>query len=105
MRIFSCLLFVTILVVSCALAQTTGTIRGTMTDDPGAVIPAATVTIAGSGAPRTVQTQADGSYSLAGLAPGTYHVRVSFPGFAAVDKPVTVPAGSTVTVPIEMKVS
>src|SRR5262249_12981684 len=70
-----------------------------------AVIPAASVTITGNGAPRTAQTQADGSYAVTGLAPGTYHVRVKFPGFANFDKPVTVAAGATATVPIEMKVS
>ena len=81
MRILSIL----VLISSCAWlapAQSTGVIRGVMTDDSGAVIPAATVTITGNGAPRTVQTQADGSYTVPGLTPGTYHVRVSFPGFA-----------------------
>ena len=37
-----------VLIVSNAMAQTgTGTLRGTMTDDSGAVIPAARVTLAG----------------------------------------------------------
>src|SRR5205085_2703031 len=72
-----------------AQAQSTGNIRGVMTDDSGAVIPAATVTVAGTGALRTVQTQADGSYTVSGLTPGAYHVRVNFPGFAPFDKPVT----------------
>jgi hypothetical protein len=76
-----------------------------MTDDSGAVIPAATVTITGNGQPRTVQTQTDGSYTVPGLVPGNYHVRVAFPGFATFDKAVTLAAGGTVTVPIEMKVS
>src|SRR5262245_38337087 len=98
-------LFVALIASTWANAQSTGTIRGTMTDDSGAVIPAATVTIAGNGAPRTGQTQADGSYIVGGLAPGAYHVRVSFPGFATFDKQVTVAGGATVTVPIEMKVS
>jgi hypothetical protein len=104
MRIFSIFLFLTSLAVW-APAQSTGVIRGVMTDDSGAVIPAATVTITGNGNPRTAQTQTDGSYTVTGLTPGTYHVRVSFPGFATVDKAVTLAAGATVSVPIEMKVS
>src|SRR5258707_9113392 len=105
MRTFSFLLLITLCAAVCAPAQSTGSVRGTMTDDSGDVIRAATVTIAGNGAPRTVQTQADGTYSAQGLAPGTYHVRVPFPGLAPVDKQVTVTVGASVTVPIQMSVS
>jgi len=86
-------------------AQSTGTVHGVMTDDSGAVIPAANVTLAGSGATKTAQTQADGTYTFTGVAPGQYHVRVSFPGFAPVDKPVAVTAGGNLNVPIQMNVS
>ncbi|HTP33050.1 MAG TPA: carboxypeptidase regulatory-like domain-containing protein [Candidatus Acidoferrales bacterium] len=100
---FSFLVAILLAAVS-ALAQSTGTIRGTLTDDSGAVIPAANVAIVGTGAPRTVQTQADGSYTATGLVPGTYHVRVNFPGFQNFDKQVAVSAGGTVTVPIQMQI-
>src|SRR5580765_3174524 len=105
MRIFSFILLLNLFAAMWVSAQSTGVIRGVMTDDSGAVIPAATVTVTGTGAPKTAQTQADGSYTVTGLAPGTYHVKVSFPGFGAFDKQVTVSVGSTVNVPIEMKVS
>src|SRR5690242_14551485 len=98
MRNFSLLLLLNLCAAVWAPAQSTGTIRGTMTDDSGAIIPAATVTITGNGAPRTVQTQADGSYVVQNLPPGTYHVQVSFPGFSPFDKPVTLAAGASVTV-------
>jgi hypothetical protein len=54
-------------------------------DAQGAVIPNATVTIKdqNTGAARTVTTDATGSYSVAGLPPGTYQVQVQAPGFAA----------------------
>jgi hypothetical protein len=94
------------LVVAGAVAQTgTGTLRGTMTDDSGGVIPAANVTLTGKGVNRTAQTQVDGSYVFQGLAPGQYSVVVSFPGFAPVNKPVNVTAGSNVVVPIQMVVA
>ncbi len=68
------------------MAQTgTGTVRGTMTDDSGAVIPAANVTLTGNGVTKTAQTQADGTYMFQGLAPGQYTVKVAFPGFAPVE--------------------
>ncbi|HKE22799.1 MAG TPA: TonB-dependent receptor [Bryobacteraceae bacterium] len=92
--------------ISGALAQqTTGTLRGVLTDDSGAVIPAASVALSGNGVSKTAQTQADGSYSFPGLAPGQYTVSVTFPGFAAFTKSVAVNAGGTVQVPIQMAVA
>src|SRR5437588_1981720 len=94
------------LLAVCAIAQPTfGTLRGTMTDDSGAVIPAATITLTGGGATKTAQTQADGTYVFQGLAPGEYTVHVSFPGFAPVNQPVTMTAGGNLVVPIQMNVS
>lgn len=89
-----------------ALAQPgTGTVRGTMTDDSGGVIPAANVMLTGKGFSKTAQTQVDGSYVFQGLAPGQYAVKVAFPGFATINKAVTVTAGSSVVLPIQMIVA
>ena len=84
--------------------QSTGTIKGVLTDDSGAVIPAAPLVISGNGANRAAQTQADGRYTVNGLAPGQYSVKVSFPGFAPVSKVVDVTAGGTAQVPIQLQV-
>ena len=83
------------LVVSCAFAQPgTGTIKGTLLDDSSAPVPAASVVVTGgSNFNKTVQTQADGSYTLAGLKPGQYKVNVTFPGFNPINTTVTVAAG------------
>ena len=102
----SFLLLAAFLAVSCALGQTasTGSIRGVMTDDSGAIIPAAKVAISGNGVNRTVQTQSDGSYTVVGLPPGQYRVRVSFPGFANFDKTIAVTSNATANLPIQMNV-
>ena len=77
------LLLAVALSVSIAMAQPgTGILRGTMTDDSGAVIPAAKISLSGKGVAKTAQTQADGSYVFAGLAPGQYTVKAVLPGFA-----------------------
>ncbi len=58
-----------------------GTVRGTVKDDSGGVIPNATVTVTDqNGATRTAQTNADGVYVLRGVAPGTYTVSTEFQG-------------------------
>ncbi len=91
------------LISTSALAQpTAGTVKGTLTDDSGGVIPAASVSLAGHGAAKTAQTQADGTYTFTGVAPGDYTVTISFPGFQPFTKPVTVTAGGTVQVPIQL---
>jgi len=104
-RIFF-LLFAAALLVGSALAQSnTGTVKGVLTDDSGAVIPAATVTLTGGGATKTAQTQADGSYTFSGVTPGQYTVNVTFPGFAPVAKPVTVASGAATQVPLQLAVT
>jgi len=93
------------LVSTGALAQPkAGTVKGTLTDDSGGVIPAANVSLAGHGAAKTAQTQADGTYTFTGVAPGDYTVSLSFPGFQPFSKLVTVTVGGTVQVPIQLTV-
>ena len=104
-RIFVYLLSAALFVTNAFSQPGTGTLRGTMTDDSGAVIPAANVTLTGKGVNKTAQTQVDGSYTFQGLAPGQYTVKVAFPGFASVSKTLTVNAGTNPDVPIQMVVA
>jgi outer membrane receptor for ferrienterochelin and colicins len=72
---------------SAASARLTVTAR-----DTTGVLPGATVTVMPSGA--TAVADAKGIASIDGLAPGTYEVRVSFPGFADTTRAgVTLAAG------------
>ena len=56
-------------------------VHGVVTDPDGALIPGATVTLAGSGPEVKAVSGSDGSYSAV-VAPGTYTVTFSMPGFA-----------------------
>jgi hypothetical protein len=86
-----------------AAAQTQGILRGVLTDTSGAVIPSAPVVLtAGDKTQRSSTTQADGSYTFAGLAPGPYTVHVEFPGFTPFDRSVTIEAGRTLPFPIRL---
>src|SRR5271157_6300729 len=97
-------LAIALISIAALAQQKTGTVKGTLTDDSGGVIPAATVSLAGNGAAQTAQTQADGTYTFPGLAPGDYTVSLSFPGFQPFRKQVTVAPGGTVQVPIQLAV-
>ena len=61
----------------------TGDITGTVTDPSGAFISGAVITISSSatGAQRTVTSNESGVYSLPGLNPGVYSMRVEAKGF------------------------
>jgi hypothetical protein len=71
----------------------TATIRGTVTDTTGAVVPRASVTVksAETGVTRSTLANTSGVYSFPELPVGTYTVEVSFTGFkSAVIKGVAV---------------
>ena len=61
----------------------TVTISGRVMDQNGAVVRGAEVQVTRTDRKRTINTDSEGRYKLIQLEPGTYIVRVSFPGFAA----------------------
>jgi hypothetical protein len=82
----------------------TGAIKGSLEDESGAIVPAITVTLTGGGTTKTAQSQADGTYSFIGLAPGQYTAKVTLSGFAPFSSTVTVASGATVQLPIRLAV-
>ena len=67
-----------------SLAQaTTGEVTGTVTDNTGATIPNAAVTLTnlGTNERRTARTGGSGDYTFSQLGPGTYSLQVSESGF------------------------
>jgi hypothetical protein len=72
------------LIATTLLAQTfRGTILGTVSDNTGAILPGAKVTVqqTATGLERTTQTSADGSYAIPELPIGSYTVTISSVGF------------------------
>ncbi len=88
--VFLVLLFAAVILVSIpALSQSTvGRILGTVTDQSGAAVPQATVTITDvdRGSSRTLTTDDSGSYAAPDLQPGTYRIRVEAKGFKTLEK-------------------
>lgn len=82
----------------------TGTILGTVTDNTGAVIPNATITITNkaTNVPRTTLTNAEGIYSAPALPPGEYEVRAEGQGFRTLLRAATVITGGNTTVDMSM---
>jgi hypothetical protein len=86
------------------LLQTAGSLKGTVTDDSGAVIPGANVTVSGNGVKKTVSTNEKGAFSVAGLPDGIYTLRVNVTGFTPYEnRNVALVGGQTVSIAILMK--
>lgn len=84
--------------VPAAAQISTATLQGRVTDSTG-VLPGATVsaTDAASGFTQETVTGVDGSFTLPGLRPGTYEIRVVMDQFKPQSKTVSVLVGQTIT--------
>src|ERR1700677_4731152 len=90
-----------------AAPQTTGTLRGHISDPTGALIPGATITVTTSAGTKVKSITADssGTYSVSGLAPGGYIVNATYPGFADFGSPtIQLAAGQSKRVDISMAI-
>ncbi len=77
-----------------ALAQGTGTLAGQVTDNTGASLPGANVTVGGT--TLGAATDIDGNYRIIGVPVGTYNITASFAGFDSVTQEgVDVSSGRT----------
>src|SRR5437588_3275718 len=85
-KLFPCLatLLLVVGLSATVFAQGRASLRGVVSDEFGASIVGATVTLTdAAGTQKAATTTADGTYSFAGLAPGKYKVHAAATGFAA----------------------
>jgi hypothetical protein len=83
----------------------TGNIYGTVTDEQGAVLPAATVTLSGDLGTRTATSSGGGEFRFLNLDAGRYKLSVSLQGFGTVSREVVVTTGENVNLPFALKVA
>jgi len=76
-------LFLTAALLALPAFTQTVILRGQVTDESGAVVPGANVSVSGPGGlSKATMSDNDGSYSFSDLPPGSYSVRASAPGLA-----------------------
>lgn len=95
------------LFVPLASAQSpTGVIRVTVTDQTGAIVPNASVTVTEASTGRSIVQKASsmGTFTFSSLLPGDYKVKVSAPSFSAIETTATVQVGQTAEVPAKLQV-
>jgi len=100
-------LVLSVAVARAGLAQTTGSIEGTLIDSSGAVLPGAAIEARGASLQgiRSATTDGRGSYRLPALPPGIYTVKGSLAGFTTVEKTAYVSLDSTATVNLSLELS
>ena len=99
----SAVVLVALLAAAPALAQpATAAVNGFVRDaDTGETLIQATVVLEGLG--RGAATNTQGFYTLGGLAPGTYTLRVSFVGFESVRREVALASGEALRVDVSLR--
>jgi iron complex outermembrane receptor protein len=97
-------LFISLLFINNVLAQGNfGALKGTVyTSDQKA---AAYVTILVKEAKRTILTDESGNFQINRIAPGNYQLEISLIGYEKLQKNVTIQAGSTETINLQLQVS
>ncbi len=84
----------------------TGNIYGTVTDESGAPLPGAAVSVKGVTGSFSTTTGSDGRFRVLNLAPGAYKVTTTLVGFSTVNRDnVIVVTGVNVDIPVSLKVA
>ncbi|MGA9352898.1 MAG: carboxypeptidase regulatory-like domain-containing protein, partial [Terriglobales bacterium] len=107
-RIALTLVAILLVLAAASFAQTTistGSIQGTVTDQSGAVVSDAKVTITGKATGRTVTvtTSSSGTYTSGALTPGDYTIRVEAQGFKTIEQTAIAEVGVTTAGNIKMQ--
>ncbi len=100
------LYFCALAAVSAFAQAPVGTIAGTVTDDTGAVVIGAAVSVTNksTGAKRELKSDAEGAFSAPALPAGSYEVRGQASGFRQTVRDAEVVIGSTTTVNLGLAV-
>src|ERR1700760_1278137 len=88
-----------------ALAQANSNITGIITDQTGAIVPGATITLTdtATGTEKATVSSDTGLYEVAGLNPSTYNMKVSVGGFQSFEKKgIVVNVSSTLRVDVAL---
>jgi hypothetical protein len=104
---FTGILALTLLSVTVLAQVESGQIAGTVTDQSGAVVTGATVTVTNiaTNAVRNAQSTSTGAYLITGLEPATYQVTVNSSSFKPFSAKVEVTVGGNVTLDAKLSVS
>ena len=101
------LLLLLLTLLPATYAQPSGIVHGVVTDESGALVQGATVTVSNAAGPvKSGRAGDDGSYSINGVPPGQYTVQAALPGFhQAQPIAVDLSASPNVTANLQLQVA
>ncbi len=101
------LLLLLLTLLPATYAQPSGIVHGVVTDESGALVQGATVTVSNAAGPvKSGRAGDDGSYSINGVPPGQYTVQATLPGFhQAQPMAVDLSASPNVTANLQLQVA
>ena len=104
--LFTAIFIIILTATLVAAQQTRGSLRGLITDELGAAIVGANVTLTdATGTQKKTTTNGEGVYTFAGLAPGKYSLVAIAPGFAPSDIKEVEITGARQSVDLTLKVT
>lgn len=106
-RLCSCVLFICLLPALAGAQQGTTEVRGQVTDPQGAVLPGVAVVVRNqdTGMFRETVSNADGTFFVSGIVPGTYQIEAELQGFKKYSRrDIRLEIGRTATVDIRLEV-
>ena len=106
-RCLLAVLAVLIFLTGTVRAQTTASVKGTVKDTSGAIVPDATVTVKSleTGSTRVANTDANGSYNMVALPVGQYELTVEKPGFKqTVRRGINLVVGQTAVLDLALEI-
>ena len=105
--VLRCTLLICLIAASAVAQQTTGALRGTVTDQLDSLIVGATVTVRNAnGVVTSATSNSSGVYEFKRLAPGVYTLKVITPGFTVFEeKEVEIEARETTTLNAQLSVA
>jgi hypothetical protein len=88
-------------------AQPTSGVHGAVTDESGAIIPGAKVTVSNTAGPvKSATVGDDGNYSINGLQPGKYTIQAASPGLQQIQPaPLDLSSSASATVNLQLQVA
>src|SRR5277367_2045743 len=101
------LLLLLLTLLPATYAQPSGIVHGVVTDESGALVPGATVTVSNAAGPvKSGKAGDDGSYSIVGVPAGQYKIQATSPGLQQ-PQPLAIDlsASPTVTANLQLRVA
>src|SRR5688500_7039410 len=107
LTILRCILLICLIAASAVGQQTTGVLRGTITDQLDSLVVGATVTVRNAnGVVTSATSNSSGVYEFKRVAPGVYTLKVIAPGFVVFEeKEVEIEARETTTLNAQLSVA